>query len=251
MSKINGYDNEYKFIKYLNGKMVKELNPMYEDLINYLFPKATSNSLIKCWRNHLKQKSDIFIKIDGTMKGISIKKGIKNSVHVEPITEFIHFLIDNGIPQKYIEIYLKYHYADGTTNGSGKKRLSALEYQKSHQSEIDELNKVLNNNDTLVKKAIDRFIIRGNNSIYDIDALIYGEVNDFVWISKDDIRKSILSNKNNYSSSVHIASLTIQPKNRCLNYNLKYNKDRYSVQLKWYNLFDDIILNMYNKINKV
>ena len=42
--------------------------------------------------------------------------------------------------------------------------------------------------------------------------------------------------------------MTVQPKNRCLNYNTKYKKDRYCIQIKWYNLFDDIIENMNNKV---
>ena len=79
--------------------------------------------------NPFSQKTDIFIKINNIKKRISIKSGIKNSVHVEPISEFIHFLIENNIEKKYIISYLKYHYADGTTNGSGIKRVSISEYK--------------------------------------------------------------------------------------------------------------------------
>lgn len=39
-----------------------------------------------------------------------------------------------------------------------------------------------------------------------------------------------------------------QPKNRCLNYNPLYEKDRYSVQIKWYSLNDDIIEYMNNRL---
>ena len=95
MSEINGYDNEFEFVKYFNGKKINELNPISYDLMKTLFPLENENSIIKCWRNHYKQKSDIMIKINNKMKGISIKKGSRNSVHVEPISEFIHFLIQN------------------------------------------------------------------------------------------------------------------------------------------------------------
>lgn len=64
------------------------------------------------------------------MKGISIKKGYKNSVHVERISDFIHFLIENNIDREIVTEYLKYHYADGSTNGKGIKRLSVEEYKK-------------------------------------------------------------------------------------------------------------------------
>lgn len=91
-------------------------------------------------------------------------------------------------------------------------------------------------------------MIKGNNSDYYIDALIYGEVDDFIWVTKDDIKNIILSKKTLYSSAVHFGPITCQPKNRCLNYNPKYEKDRFCVQLKWYSLFDNIIENLNNRV---
>ena len=246
---IDGFTNEYEFVKYLNGRMVSELNPLFRELIDNLFYGFKEYSVIKCWRNHQKQKTDIFIKIDNIIKGISIKKGIKNSVHVDKISEFIHFLIENNINKDIIKKYLKYHYADGTTNGSGLTRLPIEEYKKKHQKSIDEINKAFNTKE-LLNNAIERFILKGNNSKYSIDALVYGEVNDFFWITKDEIREIILSKKDIYSSAVHFGSITCQPKSRCLNYNPKYEKDRFCVQLKWYNLHDEIIEYKNNQVIK-
>ena len=240
MSKITGKNNEFEFVKYLNGKRISELNPMFRDLIDELFPNQQPNSIIKSWKNHYKEKSDIFIKINGKMKGISIKKGYKNSVHVERISDFIHFLIENNIDREIVIEYLKYHYADGSTNGKGIKRLSVEEYKKDNQSKIDKINKVLND-EKIIKKAINRFVTRGKNTDYFISAIIYGEVNDFIWATKEQIEEIILSKKDVYSSAVHFGALTCQPKNRCLNYNPLYEKDRFCVQIKWYNIFDDII----------
>jgi len=247
MSDISGLDNEFEFVKYLNGKKISKLNPMFRDLIDKLYPYEKENSIIKCWRNHYKQKTDIFVKINGKIKGISIKKGMKNSMHVERISDFIHFLIENNVDREVVIEYLKYQYADGSTNGKGTKRLPVDEYKKINQNKIDMINKSFNN-EKLIKKAIERFVIKGNNSKYYIDALICGEVNDFVWISKDDIVKVILSKKSNYSAGVHFGPLTCQPKNRNLINNPKYEKDRYCVQIKWYNLFDEILENMNNNV---
>ena len=131
-----------------------------------------------------------------------------------------------------------------TINGTGKNRMNVEEYKMENQIEIDNLNKVLNKPEIL-QKALKRFILKGNNSNFSIDALICGEINDYVWITKEDIIKIAMSKIENYSTAVHFGPLTCQPKNRCLNYNPKYEKDRYSIQIKWYNLFDDIIENMY------
>ena len=153
---------------------------------------------------------------------------------------------ENNVSQRSIDEYLKYHYGDGSTNGKGTKRISVEEYKKDNQKEIDKINLELNDI-SLLKKAINRFVIQGNNSDFKIDALVYGSVNDFLWLSSDDIVSILLKNRNNYSTGVHFSSLFVQPKNRCLNYNLKYEKDRYSVQIKWYGLFDDIMKNIYYK----
>lgn len=242
-------ENELSFVRYLHGKRVWELNPMFRSFIDDIFSFPNENLQIKCMKNRYKQKADIFIKIGTVFRGVSIKKGIKNSVHVERISDFIHFLIENKVSRDIVVSYLQYQYADGTTNGTGKKRLSIEMYKQDHQVCIDKINEALNQEDIL-NKAISRFVVRGRNSHYDISAILYGEIDDFLWITKEDIQKLIFSKKNEYSSAVHFGPLTCQPKNRCLNYNPKYEKDRFLVQIKWYNLLDDIIDNMNQKVKK-
>jgi len=149
-------------------------------------------------------------------------------------------LIEQKVDRKIILEYLKYHYADGSTNGKGNQRLSIEEYKKNNQRNIDKMNEIFNN-EIIIKNAIERFVTKGKNTNEYIGAIIYGEVNDFIWAKKETIEKVILSKKNTYSSAVHFGALTCQPKNRCLNYNASYEKDRYCVQIKWYNIFDDII----------
>lgn len=240
MSDKNGVENEYEFVKYLNGKKIKELNPRFRELFDYLYDNANEESIITCWRNHYKQKADIFIKVNGKMKGISLKIGSKNSVHVDSLSMFTNFLYRSGIPIDSITAYERYHFADGTTNGKGSKRISVEEYKKLHQEEIDKMNKYLNT-ETMLKLAVDRFVLKGNNSNYKIDALVYGEINDFLWLKKEEIYNFVLSQKEFYSTAVHFGPLTVQPKTRCLNYNRKYERDRFCVQIKWYSLFDDIL----------
>ena len=116
-----------------------------------------------------------------------------------------------------------------------------------HQKEIDEINNNFNNLE-LVKKAINRFVIQGRNSKYEIDAIIYGTTNDFLWIKKDDIYNFLLKKINVYSSGIHFSSLFCQPEDRCLNKNSKYENKRFIIQIKWYSLFDDIIKNMNDMV---
>ncbi len=250
MCKTNGYDNEYAFVKLFNQKHIKDLDPKSRELIDTIFNYESDLSIITCWKNHYQQKADILIKIENHIKGISIKKGIKNSVHAEGISYFVDFLKDSNIPLNVIKEYLKFHYADGTINGKGKKRISTDDYKLNHQDKIDEINYYFNNEQFIIK-CINRFIITGVNSAYPISALIYGEPNDYIFILPKEIQEMIVKKKDMKSTGIHIGSLQVQPKNRCLNNNPKYEKDRYCIQIKWYNLFDNYIEYKYNqKVDK-
>jgi len=247
---ITGIENEIEFVKYLNGKRVSEVHPIFQELFQNLFPNISNLDTISAWKNPSPQKTDIYIKIKRNLKRISIKKGIKNSVHVEPISEFIHFLIKNHVNKKVIDAYLKYHYADGTNNGTGKKRLSVAEYKIGHEKEIAMINDTFNKK-ILLEKITERFVLLGRNDTHMVDAIIYGVVNDFMWITKEEIKSNIERQGNIESSAVHFGPLFVQPLARCLNYNPTYEYGRYCVQLKWYNISDDIIKVMLERNNNL
>ena len=241
----NGYENEDEFVSKLNNKRIKNLDFNLQLIIYDIFGDIDERRVISCVKNLKLQKYDILVKICNITKRISIKKGVKNSVHAEPISEFIHFLISNNMPRDMIINFLKYHYADGTTNNTGKVRLSISEYKETHREEIDEINKFINN-ESFLRKCIERFILKGRNSYEKVDVIIYGVPDDFIWIKDKDIYEILLSHRYDYSTGIHFSHLSYQPLNRCLNYNPKYEKCRYISQLKWYNIGDDIIENMNN-----
>lgn len=238
--KITGFQNEIEFFNKLNNKKIKDINYLFRLFLEDLYGELNENYYVECRVNFEKQKYDIVIKINSIEKKVSLKKGIKNSVHVEGISNFIHFLIENKIDKQNVVNYLKYHYADGTTNGTGLERLSSEEYKKEHQFEIDEINIALNK-EKILTRAVERFILTGNISNNSIDAMIYGVVDDFIWIKKEDIINLVLLKKDVYSTAVHFGPLTIQPLDRCLNKNVKYENRRFCIQVKWYNIFDDVL----------
>ena len=238
--KSQGIYKEEEYVAYLNGKRVKEVNSRFQKCFKDLFEDTDEDDIISAWKNDIPQKTDFFVKINKEIKKVSLKTGAKNSVHVIAISKFTRFLNENGVPQRQIIEYLKYHFADGTLNGSGQVRQSVKEYKEIHQEKIDELNRYLNEK-ILVINAIERFVTRGDNDSSKIDLLIYGEIDSFLYIKTDEIEELLLSKINHYSSGVHISVLSCQPMTRCLNRNPKYEKNRFSVQFKWFNLFDDII----------
>ena len=202
---MNGYQNEYDFVCYLNHKKIKELDPLTREFIDSIFYKIHEEDEIKAWRNHFLQKADILIKIQNVVKGVSIKMGARNSVHVEQISSFISFLKKQEIPSRIIQNYLLYHFGDGSCNNSGTFRKDGEEIKKEYQFEIQEMNRYFNQKKVLMA-AIDRFVLKGNNSEYPIDAIIYGTPENFLWLTKLQIIDRLLKNKNEDCSAPHFGN---------------------------------------------
>ena len=237
---ITGYENEEEFVSYLNGKQVGRVYPNFLDLLYKLYGYLDYQDYIECWVNKSKRKADIYIKINGYVRGISIKKGIKNSVHTESIGTLVSFFREIGIGENTIKKFLYYQYADGTINGTGKIRISSSLYREKHQKEIDEINKAFND-EKYINAFVNRFVLQENKSEYEVDAIIYGAVEDFIWITKEEIYYIMRKHLKDEIASLHVSLLTLQPMTRNLNYNLKYESCRNQVQVKWYNIFDNII----------
>ena len=64
-------------------------------------------------------------------------------------------------------------------------------------------------------------------------------------------KKAHLIPKNTYSSAVHFGPLTVQPLDRCLNRNKKYEYCREYIQVKWFSMYDDIVSIMAKKYEKL
>ena len=244
--KVDGFQNEICFAEKLNGKRVKDLEPAYQNMIVQLYGKVSGWRKVKAYVDENKKKYDMVVEIGKVKKLISIKKGINNSMHVEGISTFVHFLIEMKIGRENVMTYLKYHYADGTTNGKGDYRMSAREYKELHQEEIQELNRCLNH-PYVIRQAIDRFILMGRNSNETVDGLIYGVLNDFIFIPTEDIIQMIETKRDVEITGVHFGPLCCQPMTRNLNYNPLYEKKRFCVQIKWYDIYEDAVEYMKKK----
>lgn len=247
-----GYQNEYDFVLLFNDKYFSELDSNSQNFLKELFKEAIGNEeKIKSWKNRINQKTDIFIKYKNHIKNISLKCGNSNSMHHEAIEDFRRYLEHFQIPYKTIDKYASYHYGyardkDGKIDFS--KRLSSEEYKKDYQSEIDEFNEAINKTRIIVD-MVDRFIIRGRNSDYDVDALVCGTINDYIWILKYDLYDLVLSKRCIDFTSPHAACMTIGPKKRNLNGDSNNLKERYIVCIRWNFLREDIINFKKTKLN--
>lgn len=240
--KNKGLINESDFVNLFNNKKFENLPFNAQLFLEDIYPEISNTSRIVAYLADGKYKTDFYLKINYTTFYISLKIGHKNSVHVENIYEFTKRLSNINISNISKETYLKYHFGDGTTTGKGKYRLSSTEMKDLLKDQLLKLNKELNHKEiihTLTKHSI--------LGVKEIDLLIYGSPENFIWINKAQILDLMLSKEDNINKiSPHISYLTIQPLSRCLNYNQKYNRCRYYIQIKWYNIFDDILEYKYN-----
>ena len=247
-----GYQNEIDFVNLFNNKYLFELDNNSQIFLKELFGDVINNDeQIKSWKNKMMQKTDIFIKYKNYIKNISLKCGKSNSVHHEQIQEFKRYLGNIGVPYNIIDKYISYHYGymkDGNGQTDFSKLLSSEEYKKYYQKDLDVFNNTINKTRIIVD-MIDRFIVRGRNSDYDIDALVCGTIDDYVWILKYDLYDLILSKRCLEFTSPHIACMTIGPKKRNLDGTSKNVKDRYLVCIRW-NFIKEDIINFKNNIKK-
>lgn len=239
-----GYQNEKDFVNLFNGKFLYELDDNSQQFLKELFGEIIDNNEpLLSWKNKDVQKADIFIKYKNYIKNISLKCGKSNSVHHEKIQSFQRYLEKLDIPYKTINKYVNYHYGymrDESDKIDFSKVLSSEEYKQYYQEDLDEFNNAINKTRIIID-MVDRFIIRGCNSDYDIDAFVCGTIDDYIWIMKYDIYDLILSKRCLEFTSPHIACMTIGPQKRDLNRDSKNSKDRYLVCVRWNFIREDII----------
>lgn len=232
----NGYKNEFEFIDYLNNKKYSQINPLMQDMLKSLYPNIKDHDIIKAYKYGKFAKADIVIEVNEILKGISIKCGIKNSVHLEPIEKFIKYLQIKNF--KEIDNLLRYLYSDGTNNNTGSKRLSSAQYKINNGMNINLINEQFKN---IKSSLIIRFLTKTDiNYKVNVDLFITGNINDFIWATKDEVINYLVEN-DIYSSGVHVSKLFIQNWNKNLKYNSKYEYCRNYIQVKWYSMYDDII----------
>ncbi len=236
-----GYLNEIEIVKELNNKKITEINYLYQNMIEKLYGVVQRDTKIYAKINFGKKKYDFVIYINNIPKYISVKKGSKNSFHTESIKKFIIFLKECKIPQEIINKYIHFHYGEDYEEGY-KRVMNSAEYKLKYQGNIDQVNIYFNKN-SFIENALYRFVLQGTNRNEKIiDGVLSGTKDVFEFYSRNDIIRIVEFHKNKKSTGVHFSCLFIAPHNRCINNNLKYYDARNSIQVKWYNVFDDYML---------
>lgn len=231
----NGIANEINFVKKLDKKMVKELNRNFQEMLYTLFENLKEDDYIECWKSKYQEKADIKIRINGNIKGISIKMGKSNSVHQEHINSLSTYLLNIGLSKNKVEKLRAYIF--GIINGM---QVNAKVYKQKRYNDIIELKNSLA--DLYIKIClVIRFLFRGKETqIYDADAIIHGTPDDFLWATKSEILNYLIKYPDGKTINVKVGPLFIQCRNRNLKdeANAKYAEEY--VQVKWYCIHRDL-----------
>lgn len=234
----DGFKNEKELELYISNNTYDEYNENIKNFLSFIFGKDLNPSLPFYAKKISGQvKPDIYICHNNVKKYISIKKGSGNSVHQEKIEVFFPFF-SNLLGEDYINSLKKFHYGDDTIDDTGTQRFNANECKARYKTDIDFLNKKLNEWDIL-KNFLDRFLFLGNIQEISIDFIYYGTTNKGLWASKNEIIHYVKSEIFSVNG-IHFGPLTYQVWGRNENRTAAHPDRRYTMQIKWGSLEKDL-----------
>lgn len=239
---MTGFQNEDNIINYLNTTPFDDLNEIHQkfilDINNGIKPQK-----ILATKYAGANKADIGVTIDDTEYLFSIKKGSGNSVHQEPLEEFITYLKDEVEDDEEFFNSLRFFiWGDGTLDGTGDKkyRIDAPKFKKLYPNHVSIIQNFLNKHKDIL---VDRFVISGVKSNKSANFLWYGESINGIMISKEDMLTII---NGATKKPISLGILTFQAWNRNIKPDGKTEDRRGVIQLKWGTLRNDI-LNFYDR----
>ena len=244
-SNRDGFQNETELANYINDtEYYNDMNSNMKQFLSFIFGETDINNrkiiATKPTGYARNIKPDIIISTDNIKKYISIKKGSGNSVHQESINDFTKFLSDIRIPNNIVQYLLEFHYGDGTTDGSGKQRISSINFKNLYPDKIQQINAEMNKPEIL-ELLFNRFLFVGNAiNAPRVDVVYHGTVENGLWASTNEITNHLLHNTFN-RNNVSFSHLNYQVWNRCLNFNPKTEDRRQIMQIKWASLETDFI----------
>lgn len=219
------------FVLSLNNKRFIDLSENFQSFIKYIDKDVKDEDVIYC-KEYGGKKIDYIITIKNVNKNISFKSGKISCIHRERIQDFVIYLKSINVSQETILSILKYHYADGTFDGSGIEKCYGELLKKEYKEQIDIVNKEFENKE-LLSKVIDYVLIsekRGKK----VDYFYHGDCRKGVFASSKSVKDKMLSEKNNYPHDfMRIGVMNFMPlqRNHCYSENAEHQRSEYILKL--------------------
>lgn len=241
---IQGFINEDEMKVEIDGKKVSQLNKNIKAFIIDIFDiqnKKDLNKIVLCKKKGGQNKGDVEISIGDKTKMISIKMGTGNSVHQEPVEDFIKYLNINFKSEEDISNELRlFIWGDQTLDGTGKveDRISASKFKEKYPDVVKKIQKYFHQ---FKADLIQRFVLNGKDNDLSIDYIYYGNKDCGKWVSSKKLLTWLSHEDNVSNGAISVGALTFQAWNRNINGGDRSENKRGVIQLKWGTMGDDIM----------
>lgn len=238
----HGFQNVDHIIDALDHKTFQNIPDTLKEFIFSIFDgQCHDNDIIHAQKVKKGLKGDILIWLNSdksNLKNIAVASGAGNSVHQEKVTSFCDFLRNEiGLNDATIEQYLRFHFADGTNDNTGKisDRQKSSDYKKDHIVSLQYLERQL----ALHGRAIlERFIKNNPDNYPNVDYFFYGNTELPYWAEIDALIDAELAKSPNQRAALAIGDFSLQSWNRSLAGTADHK--RLDMQVKWNNLLQNI-----------
>lgn len=239
--RFNGLLKEDEMVLALNKRTFSELNGNLKRLLNSLFGAIDPCEIILCEKTKDFIKPDFIITCKNISLGISMKSGSAVIVHNEIVTNFISFIRRLRVSEKTIETILLFHFGDGTTDGTGTKRLSTSEVREKLADRIIEANQELNSDLKFIYEVVYHCVFKGaKEENLEADAIYYGDVDNGVVATQKQLFKNMQRRGFDYYDCLHIGPLLIRPDSRYADTDIIDERKRNRIVMYWPNLRSEI-----------
>ena len=246
----NGFDNETQILEALDGKRVCDLNKNLTEFLKFLCSGSCSEEdIIMCRKEGGANKSDLIVRIGSRRPvRVSVKKGRANSVHQEPLDEFIAYIRKEfNASEQLCNDIRGFIWGNGTLNGTGEKedREGVSELKRSMPNSIRRIRIFLKEHK---RNLVERFLVVGLKSSRTPDIIYYGDPNDGLWAWFDEVLDFLCHERNEARrAALPVGGLTLQAWGRANSEGSGSDRNRGVVQSKWPSLKNHLKEIMHNK----
>lgn len=242
MQKNTGLAKEANEIFRLDGTQVKDLKKQERYLLRSIYGELDDKEIIRCETLDNGYKPDFYIIYKGAKKYVSFKTGRSSTLHQEYLSTIIEFLKEEGISEENINNFIFFFYRDGTTDGSGKRKMQIKEIVEEYPERARRFNDEMNESKDFIKRFIERVLFIGRNKTNpEADYICYWRDEDKpIVVSKKQIMSHIARKEWDFMDNPHIGPIQFRP-------HLLYKKDdeyrdRYAerVDCWWSNFLNDL-----------
>ncbi len=238
----HGFRNVEEIISAIDQKTLGAVPQSLRNFLIEIFGQALSLEAVICARKVRPGfKGDVLVwqaNHPTVQHNFAVASGNGVSIHQEDIDSFCDFLThDLRLSQATVDAYRRYHFADGTLDGSGPvaARQTGTQYKHENPESLALLAQELTSHG---QSILERFV-KANQDYPEVEYLLYGDSATPVWAKIATLIENELHKAPNSRAALAIGDVSLQAWNRSLQGQADHK--RRAMQAKWNNLEANII----------